>query len=64
MPAEPKTTDGYDQAAFDLIAGLRGGVPERCDFCDQPFNEQRYPCPEEGGAWACSDCLRKWGELP
>ena len=54
------TTDSYNQAAFDLIVWLRGGLPEKCDFCDQPFNERRYPVPEEGGEWTCSECLARW----
>jgi hypothetical protein len=52
--------DGYNQAAFDLIVALRGGLPECCDFCNQPFTAARYPVPEEAGEWACSECLERW----
>lgn len=59
-------SNDYNQAAFDLIVALRGGMlPERCDFCDQPYIEKvRYPIPEEGGEWACSDCYVRWGYHP
>lgn len=50
----------YNQAAFDLIVGLRGGLPEACDFCGQPFTKDRYPVPEEAGEWTCSECLARW----
>jgi hypothetical protein len=49
-----------NQAAFDLIVGLRGGLPEACDFCGQPFTQARYPVPEEAGEWTCSECLARW----
>jgi hypothetical protein len=32
------TSDSYNQAAFELIVSLRGGLPEKCDFCGQPFD--------------------------
>jgi ribosomal protein L37AE/L43A len=53
-------SDDYNQAAFNLIVGLRGGLPEKCDFCDQPFTERRYPVPEEAGEWTCSECVARW----
>jgi len=49
-------SDDYNQAAFNLIVGLRGGLPERCDFCNEPYGRGRYPVPEEAGAWSCSEC--------
>lgn len=51
---------------FDLIVHLRGGVPEKCDFCDQLYNETRRPIPEEAGLWACTVCWEKWekGQKP
>lgn len=53
----------YDNEAFVLICMLRGGVPKKCDFCDQPFVEgKRYPIPEEAGEWACSECYARWEE--
>jgi hypothetical protein len=55
------TSDSYNQAAFDLIVSLRGGLPEKCDFCGQPFTDSRYPIPEEGGEWTCSECAKLWG---
>lgn len=56
------TSDSYNQAVFDLIVDLRGGgLPERCDFCDQPYIEgTRWPIPEEAGEWTCNECLDRW----
>jgi hypothetical protein len=45
---------------LEMIAELRGGIPERCDFCSKPFTEQNYPTPEEGGEWACIECVTRW----
>lgn len=45
---------------LDMIAELRGGIPEKCDFCGQPFNDKRYPIPEEAGEWTCSECWERW----
>lgn len=45
---------------LELIIALRGGVPEKCDFCDQPYTDQRYPVPEEAGQWACIECWERW----
>lgn len=54
-------SDEYNRAAFDLIVSLRGGLPEKCDFCGQPYTDARYPVPEEAGEWACNECLKRWG---
>jgi hypothetical protein len=43
-----------------LIIELRGGVPDTCDFCGEAFSEERWPIPEEAGAWACSVCWTRW----
>ena len=43
----------------DLIADLRGGIPACCDFCGQA-TEQHDLHPEEGGEWACIECIRRW----
>ena len=53
-------SDDYNQAAFDWIVYLRGGLPEACDFCGQPFTQERYPVPEEAGEWTCAECLARW----
>lgn len=45
---------------LNLIAETRGGIPEKCDFCDAPFTKENYPTPEEGGEWACITCSNKW----
>ena len=45
---------------LQVIADLRGGIPECCDFCEQPYTEERYPVPEEAGAWACIECWDRW----
>lgn len=50
----------FNDAAFDLIVALRGGVPAACDFCRQPFTRERYPIPEEAGEWTCRECLTRW----
>lgn len=47
---------------LELLIDLRGGLPEACDFCKQPYTEARYPVPEEGGEWACNECCEKWRE--
>jgi hypothetical protein len=60
--ADDITSDDYNRAVFGFIADLRGGVPEKCDFCDQPYVEgHRWPIPEEAGEWTCNLCLEKWG---
>ena len=43
-----------------MIAELRGGIPESCDFCGKPYNEERHPIPEEAGDWTCSECWERW----
>ena len=53
-------SDDDNQAAFDLIVALRGGLPKACNFCGQPFTEARYPVPEEAGERACSECMTRW----
>ena len=45
---------------IELIAELRGGIPETCDFCKQEYTENRYPIPEEAGMWTCSECWARW----
>lgn len=34
--SEPEPFD-YNEFAFNLIVGLRGGLPEQCDFCGLGF---------------------------
>ena len=48
---------------IELIAAIRGGIPEKCDFCDWPLNESNA-VPEECGDWACVNCLIRWGDIP
>ena len=45
----------------EMIASMRGGIPKRCDFCDQPMTYEEA-CPEEGGEWACIRCWNRWEE--
>ena len=45
---------------IDVIAELRGGYPEKCDFCDKSYNKERRPVPEEAGEWACTECWERW----
>ena len=49
-------------SVLDLIHALRGEAPEQCDFCGEPYGEDRWPVPEEGGAWACNECCSRWEE--
>jgi ribosomal protein L37AE/L43A len=53
-------SDNYDNATAALLISLRGGFPDACDFCGQPFTAKRWPVPEESGAWACSECDARW----
>ena len=48
----------YEASFYQFIAELRGGVPERCDFCQRPYTEERYPVLEEAGLWSCNVCER------
>ena len=48
-----------NQYVFDMIVELRGGIPEKCSFCDQPF-DSRGAIPEEAGEWACYVCWDRW----
>lgn len=50
-------TDELD--ARDLIIGLRGGIPETCDFCGMKRAPEEMH-PEETGEWVCMDCLKRW----
>ena len=52
----------YHAIAFQLLVDLRGGLPERCDFCRRRYSAIRYPVPEEGGEWACSVCVARWAK--
>jgi hypothetical protein len=45
---------------LDAIIELRGELPEKCDFCGEPYNEHRHPTPDEGGEWACTECWARW----
>ena len=47
---------------WQMLIDLRGGHPEKCDFCDQPYTDERHPEPEEAGMWACSECMKRWHE--
>lgn len=45
------------------IADLRGNIPTNCDFCGEPrpFSQLH---PEEGGDWACDECIERWEKAP
>ena len=47
-------------SAFDFLVSIRGGLPEKCDFCERPYGGGRYPVPEEAGAWSCNECESRW----
>ena len=52
--------DEYANAVMEMLIVNRGGIPETCDFCEQPFTVARYPVPEEGRSWACRECEARW----
>jgi hypothetical protein len=57
----------YERAHFPLeftkadIAMFRGGIPDKCDFCNQPATADELE-PEEAGDWACHACLLRWAK--
>ena len=57
----------YERAHFPFrvtkleIALLRGGFPEKCDFCGERVAPEQLE-PEEAGDWVCWDCLLKWAK--
>jgi len=51
-----------EPSARELIVGLRGGVPESCDFCGLKTPPQQLH-PEEAGRWICEYCMRTWDEI-
>jgi hypothetical protein len=46
---------------WNLIAGVRGEFPTKCDFCQQEAKPEDLH-PEEAGDWVCTSCLKRWGE--
>lgn len=48
-----------DFTTRELIEGIRGGAPTKCDFCDKETPSEHLE-PEEAGAWVCHRCLRRW----
>lgn len=48
-----------DFTARELIVALRGGIPAKCDFCEQETAPEKLH-PEEAGDWVCETCLRRW----
>jgi hypothetical protein len=38
-----RARDEYNDAVLLLIVALRGGLPDKCDFCGQPYNNERKP---------------------
>jgi hypothetical protein len=39
-------SDDHNTTDWDLIMSIRGGFPENCDFCEQPYGKNRHPVPE------------------
>jgi hypothetical protein len=63
LGVKPKEAQPEDEN-FDtkrLISGLRGEIPDECDFCHSRKPPEELE-PEEGGQWACWDCLGRWAE--
>jgi hypothetical protein len=56
-----KTMWPFGENVKDMIAELRGGYPDHCDFCSEPKTPDELE-PEEGGQWACTKCLVRWAE--
>ena len=54
----------FEDSFINFITQLRGGLPDECDFCSQPFTAERQPVPEEGGEWACTECEQRWSKEP
>ena len=46
-----------DFNALDFLLGVRGGLPEQCDWCGHKFIEGDAIHPEEAGEWICQTCL-------
>lgn len=44
----------------ELIVGLRGEIPAKCDFCHRATHEDDLH-PEEAGMWICIKCIEKIG---
>lgn len=49
-----------NEAVKQMIANLRGGYPDRCDFCEQ-LKEEHELHPEEAGMWICNECIKRIG---
>jgi len=47
------------QDVRNLIVGLRGGIPEKCDFCGKETPPEQMD-PEEAGDWVCWECSARW----
>ena len=47
--------------ARDLIVNIRGGEPDKCDWCLKPTIPEHLE-PEEAGQWVCHECIRDWEE--
>lgn len=44
----------------ELIIALRGGPPDKCDFCGNMTLPDNLH-PEEAGEWICNDCIKRLG---
>lgn len=45
-------------STIDLILALRGGEPDKCDWCGNVFEEGDRFFPEEAGEWVCAACCQ------
>jgi hypothetical protein len=50
---DEKTT--YEETVWRMLCANRG-EPTVCQFCGLPYDDERYPVPEEGRAWSCNEC--------
>jgi hypothetical protein len=49
------TNDNIDTR--QLIASLRGGIPDQCSWCGDTVSPDDLE-PEEAGDWVCQRCLQ------
>lgn len=41
----------------ELIVAMRGGVPDRCDYCGTEYSNEVHAIPDEAGTWSCTKCF-------
>lgn len=59
LDAVPTIDDEGWGSTRELIANLRGGIPDCCNFCGKTTEAEKLH-PEEAGMWVCEECLARW----